>query len=111
MAPLAKLDVQVPASPFSGGEDALHVPGRLHVAAFKKPARQLVNPETMYPELQVGWQVLPLARAVNPAHVPVPPFKGAAAALQALALQVAVGKTPKEQVEGPDTVYPALHDC
>ena len=59
---------------------AAHEGGELgesvHVAAVRVPAVQELIPETVYPELHVGWQVDPLGRVS--VQLPTPPFVGAA---------------------------------
>ena len=47
----------------------------VHVAAVRVPAVQELVPETVYPELHVGWHVDPLAREL--VQSPAPPFVGA----------------------------------
>ena len=59
--PLARELVQSPAPPFVGAADASHGSAE-HVAAVRVPAVHELVPETMYPELHVGWHVDPLAR-------------------------------------------------
>ena len=52
-----------------------------HVAAVSVPALQDDVPDTVYPELHVGWHVDPLANGL--VQSPTPPFKGAVEALHA----------------------------
>ena len=63
---------------------AAHEGGELgesvHVAAVRVPAVQELVPETVYPELHVGWHVDPLAREL--VQLPAPPFVGAVDASQ-----------------------------
>jgi hypothetical protein len=73
----------MPAAPFVGAAEATHALA-LHVAvSFSVPAVHDRSPEIVYPLLQVGVHVLPLARL--DVHVPAAPFVGAADALQGLA--------------------------
>jgi hypothetical protein len=46
-----------------------------HVAAVRVPALQDDVPDTVYPELHVGWHVEPLAR--EPVQSPAAPLVGA----------------------------------
>ena len=78
-----------------------------HVAAVNKPPKQLDTPDTVYPEVHVGWHVDPLATAA--VHVPRPPFVGAVNALQGFPTHVADVNKPPKQLDAPDTVYPTLH--
>ena len=77
--PLASELVQSPTPPFAGGEEASHG-FKEHVAAVSVPAVQELVPETMYPELHVGWHVDPLAR--TSVQSPTAPFVGAVDASQ-----------------------------
>ena len=72
--PLASELVQSPAPPFAGAADASHG-FAAHVAAVSVPALQDDVPDTVYPELHVGWHVEPLAREL--VQSPTPPFAGA----------------------------------
>ena len=63
-----------------GAADASHGFAE-HVAAVSVPALQDDVPDTVYPELHVGWHVDPLAR--EPVQSPTPPFVGAADASHA----------------------------
>ena len=47
-----------------------------HVAAVNVPREHELVPDTVYPELHVGWHVDPLAREL--VQSPAPPFVGAA---------------------------------
>ena len=47
-----------------------------HVAAVNVPKEHELVPDTVYPELHVGWHVDPLAREL--VQSPAPPFVGAA---------------------------------
>ena len=77
--PLASELVQSPTPPFVGDVDASHGLA-MHVAAVRVPALQDDVPDTVYPELHVGWHVDPLAREL--VQSPAPPFVGAADASQ-----------------------------
>ena len=79
----------------------------VHVAAVKVPALHELVPDTVYPELHVGWHVDPLASEF--VQSPAPPFVGAADASHGFAEHVAAVNVPKEHELGPDTVYPELH--
>ena len=52
----------------------------VHVAAVRVPAVQELVPETVCPELHVGWHVDPLAREL--VQLPTAPFVGAVDASQ-----------------------------
>ena len=104
--PLARELVQSPTAPFVGAVDASHGFAE-HVAAVSVPALQDDVPDTVYPELHVGWHVDPLAREL--VQSPAAPFAGAADALHGFAEHVAAVNVPKEQDDVPDTVYPELH--
>ena len=67
--------MQSPTPPFVGGTEASHGIAE-HVAAVSVPALQDDVPDTVYPELHVGWQVDPLASEL--VQSPAPPFVGAA---------------------------------
>jgi hypothetical protein len=77
------------------------------VAEVSVPALQDDVPDTVYPELHVGWQVDPLAREF--VQSPAPPLVGAAEASHGFAEQVAEVSVPALQDDVPDTVYPELH--
>ena len=77
-----------------------------HVAAVSVPALHEDVPDTVYPELQVGWHVAPLASEL--VQSPAPPFAGAADASQGFAEHVAAVSVPALQDDVPDTVYPEL---
>ena len=77
--PLARELVQSPAPPFVGAADASHGFAE-HVAAVSVPALQDDVPDTVYPELHVGWQVDPLASEF--VQSPTAPFMGAVDASQ-----------------------------
>ena len=66
--------MQSPAPPFVGTSEALQFAE--HVAAVSIPALHEDVPDTMYPELHVGWHVDPLA--IELVQSPAPPFVGAA---------------------------------
>jgi hypothetical protein len=74
----------------------------VQVAAVKVPVVQLEVPLTVYPGLQVGAQVLPLARLL--VQSPAVPLPGALDASQGFAAQVAAVKVPEVQLEVPLTV-------
>jgi len=78
-----------------------------HVTAVRVPALQDDVPDTVYPELHVGWHVDPLARVF--VQSPAPPFVGAADASQGFAEHVAAVTVPALHEDVPDTVYPELH--
>ena len=71
------------------------------------PKEHELVPDTVYPELHVGWHVDPLASEL--VQSPAPPFAGAADASHAFAEHVAAVSTPKEHELVPDIVYPELH--
>ena len=73
-APCARAELQSPTPPFVGAADASHGLAK-HVAAVRVPALQDDVPDTVYPELHVGWHVEPLAREL--VQSPTPPFAGA----------------------------------
>ena len=77
-----------------------------HVAAVSIPALQDDVPDTVYPELHMGWHVDPLARVF--VQSPAPPFVGAADASQGFAEHVAAVSVPRLHEDIPDTVYPEL---
>jgi hypothetical protein len=77
------------------------------VAEVRVPALQDDVPDTVYPELHVGWHVEPLAREL--VQSPAPPFVGAADASHGFAAHVAAVSVPALQDDVPDTVYPELH--
>ena len=104
--PLASELVQSPAPPFVGAVDASHGFAE-HVAAVSVPALQDDVPDTVYPELHVGWHVVPLAREL--VQSPTPPFVGASDASHGFAEHVAAVNVPREHELFPDTVYPELH--
>ena len=70
------------------------------MAANNDPAEQLELPEAVYPLSHAGWHVAPEAKFA--AHVPTPPWVGAADALHASGKQVASCNVPS-QVEAPET--------
>ena len=77
-----------------------------HVAAVNVPKEHELVPDTVYPELHVGWQVDPLAREL--VQSPAPPFVGAADASHGFAAHVAAVNVPALQEDVPDTVYPRV---
>ena len=99
--PLAIVSVQSPAPPFVGAADASHG-FAAHVAAVNVPREHELEPDTVYPELHVGWHVDPLAREL--VQSPAPPFVGATDASHGSAEHVAAVNVPKEQDVVPDTV-------
>jgi len=104
--PLAREFVQSPTPPFVGAAEASQGFAE-HVAAVSVPRLHEAVPETMYPELHVGWHVDPLAREL--VQSPTPPFVGAAEASHGFAEQVAAVSVPRLHEDVPDTVYPELH--
>ena len=58
VVPLARVLVQSPTPPFAGAVDSSHGFGE-HVAAVKIPVVHELVPDTVYPELHVGWHVDP----------------------------------------------------
>lgn len=73
-----------------------------HVAAFNVPALQDDVPDTVYPELHVGWHVDPLAREL--VQSPAPPFVGATDASHGSTVHVAAVNVPELHELVPDTV-------
>ena len=67
-------------------EEAVHEFAE-HVAAVSVPALHEDVPDTVYPELQIGWHVAPLASELS--QSPTSPFVGAADASQGFAEHVA----------------------
>ena len=104
--PLASELVQSPAPPFVGAADASHGFAE-HVAAVSVPALQDDVPDTVYPDLHVGWHVEPLDR--EPVQSPTAPFEGAVDASHGFAEHVAAVRVPAVQELVPETVYPELH--
>ena len=98
--------MQSPTPPFVGGTEASHGIAE-HVAAVSVQALQDDVPDTVYPELHVGWHVDPLAREL--VQSPAPPFVGGAEASHGILEHVAAVNVPAVHDEVPDTVYPALH--
>ena len=86
-------------------EEAMHEFAE-HVAAVNVPKEHELVPDTVYPELHVGWQVDPLAREL--VQSPAPPFVGAADASHGFAAHVAAVNVPALQEDVPDTVYPRV---
>ena len=78
-----------------------------HVAAVNVPKEHELVPDTVYPELHVGWQVDPLASEL--VQSPAPPFAGAVDASHGFAEHVAAVRVPAVQELVPETVYPELH--
>jgi len=62
--PLAKVDVQVPTTPFDGGLEASQVLAAQVAVDVRVPLSQVVLPTRVYPESHVGKQVLPLAKVL-----------------------------------------------
>jgi hypothetical protein len=106
--PDASVLVQVPTAPLVGAVDASHVLGS-QVAAISLPAAVHEDvPETVYPALHAGLQVLPDASVL--VQVPAAPLAGAAAASHGLAAHVAAISLPAAVHEDvPETVYPESH--
>ena len=78
------------------------------VAEVRVPALQDDVPDTVYPELHVGWHVEPLAREL--VQPPAPPFVGAADASHEFPLHIAVlVRVPALHDLCPDKVYPESH--
>ena len=78
-----------------------------HVAAVKVPVLQELVPDTVYPELHVGWHVEPLASAL--VQSPAPPSVGAVDASHGFGEHVALVSTRFKHNDVPETVYPASH--
>ena len=74
---------------------------------IKAPALHEDVPDTVYPELHVGWHVDPLANEL--VQSPTPPFVGAVDASHGFAEQVAAVSVPALHEDVPDTEYPGLH--
>ena len=91
--PLARVLVQSPTPPFVGGVDASHGFGE-HVAAVKVPALHELVPDTVYPELHVGWHVDPCRSADE--QSPTPPFRGGvdASQLESQVVSAPAGSSP-----------------
>jgi hypothetical protein len=87
-------------------EEAVHEFAE-HVAVVSVPALQDDVPDTVYPELHVGWHVEPLATEL--VQSPAPPFVGAVDASHGFAAHVAAVNVPKEHELVRDTVYPESH--
>ena len=104
--PLANELVQSPTPPLVGASDASHGFAE-HVAAVSVPALQDDVPDTVYPELHVGWHVEPLASEL--VQSPTPPFEGAVDASHGFAEHVAAVNVPSEHELVPETVYPESH--
>jgi hypothetical protein len=79
----------------------------MHVAEVSIPSLHEDVPDTVYPELHVGWHVDPLAREF--VQSPAPPFAGDAEASHGFTEQVAAVSIPALHEDVPDTMYPALH--
>ena len=78
-----------------------------HVAAVNVPKEHELDPDTVYPELHVGWHVDPLAREF--VQSPTAPFEGAVDASHGFAEHVAAVSVPALHDDVPDAVYPELH--
>ena len=83
--------VQLPTFPLAGGTLASQGSG-LQVAAVKFPKRHVDGPDTVNPELQVGWHDEPDARLA--VQVPASPLAGGVLASQGLGLQMASFNVP-----------------
>lgn len=71
-----------------------------HFATFSVPAAHAVFPDTVYPALQIGWQLLPDASCVP--QSPLLPLVGEAEASHGFGMQVADVSTPVVHVVLPD---------
>jgi len=100
------LSMHCPYPRFRHGLDGRHSIGE-HVAAISVPALHEDVPDTVYPELHVGWHVDTLRRELE--QSPAPPFVGAADASHGFAEHVAAISVPALHEDVPDTVYPELH--
>ena len=98
--------MQSPPPPFVGATDASHGFAE-QVAAVSVPTLQDDVPDTVYPELHVGWHVDPLPREL--VQSPAPPFVGGAEASHGFTEHVAAVSVPALHEDVPDTVYPELH--
>ena len=78
-----------------------------HVAAVNVPKEHELVPDTVYPELHVGWQVDPLASELE--QPPAPPFVGAVDASHGFGEHVALVSTLFKHDDVPETVYPESH--
>jgi hypothetical protein len=87
-------------------DEATHGSGE-HVAVVSVPRLHEDVPDTVYPELHVGWHVDPLARELE--QSPTPPFVMGAEASHGFAEHVAAVSVPALHEDVPDTVYPELH--
>ena len=81
--PLPRELVQPPLPPFVGGAEASHAFAE-QVAAVSVPELHEDVPDTVYPELHVGWQFVPDVSSVSPVQLPPAPFVGAAEASHGL---------------------------
>ena len=95
--------MQSPTPPFVGAVDASHGFAE-HVAAVNVPKEQELVPDTVYPELHVGWHVEPLAREL--VQSPGPPFVGAADASHGLAVWQFVPSYPALQAHVHEPLTP-----
>ena len=68
-------------------EEAVHEFAE-HVAAVNVPKEHELDPDTVYPELHVGWHVEPLAREL--VQSPTLPFDGAVDASHGFAVLIAI---------------------
>ena len=93
--------------PLAGGVLASHGFARHVATTWRVPAKQSVVPDTVYPGLHMGWQLVLLTTAE--VQVPTPPLMGAVLALHGLARHVAAVRFPAKQLLFPDTVkYPCV---
>ena len=67
----------------------------MHLATSKLPFKQYAGPETVYPELHVGWHVDPLARVL--VQSPTPPFACGAEASHVLDDTAVEGKRTENE--------------
>ena len=79
-----------------------------HVAAVNVPKEHELVPDTVYPELHVGWHVDPLVNEL--VQSPAPPFVGAADASHKFAEHVAMDIEPSVLHDiSPSKAYPSSH--
>jgi hypothetical protein len=78
-----------------------------HVAAVTVPALHEDVPDTVYPALQVGWHVDPLA--IELVQSPAPPLVGATTSHRFGEHATVSFRVPSKQDLVPDRLYPMLH--
>ena len=79
-----------------------------HVAAVNVPKEQELVPDTVYPELHVGWHVEPLASEL--VQSPAPPFDGVVDASHGFGEHTtASSRVPSKHDLVPDILCPMLH--